>query len=231
MDQDRYFAGVQMGSSTWSRSWSCALVVTGLGVPARRRPVVAGRPIGHDQELGHGRPGRFRDYGGRRAGRNERQRPVRPALLRRHRSGPGGRPIRPAAVGRQRDPSGHGAGVRSRAAGVPRAATTRPAQALPPTTPRAPISRRRGFGVFGCSGQRHGGNGAGQVPAGQYGPLPVLMSKSAGNGPERQPGRDPAEQGPLFYQTNYSAPLLFLGDGSYLVRAGRAAAPRGPSGA
>ena len=58
-------------------------------------------------------------------------------------------------------------------------------------------------------------NGAVTLPAGDYGPLPVLMSsllRLAQNG---------ALDGLLlssahFYQTDYTAPLLFMGDGTYL---------------
>jgi hypothetical protein len=60
-------------------------------------------------------------------------------------------------------------------------------------------------------------NGAVTVATGDYGPVPALMSselKLAQNGSLdgillTSPGR--------FYQTNYTAPLLFMGDGGYLA--------------
>jgi hypothetical protein len=55
------------------------------------------------------------------------------------------------------------------------------------------------------------------VPAGDYGPVPDLMAA------ELQLAQDGSLDGILltspgaFYQTNYSAPLLFMGDGGYLA--------------
>jgi hypothetical protein len=53
------------------------------------------------------------------------------------------------------------------------------------------------------------------VAAGDYGPVPVLMSNELAIA--RSGSLDGLlVSGPRFYQTNYSAPLLFLGDGEYL---------------
>jgi len=65
-------------------------------------------------------------------------------------------------------------------------------------------------------------NGAVAVASGDYGPIPDLMTaelKLAQNGTLdgillTSPGS--------FYQTNYSAPLLFMGDGGYLANLGQA---------
>jgi hypothetical protein len=59
-------------------------------------------------------------------------------------------------------------------------------------------------------------NGEVVVAPGDYGPVPTLMDS------ELAMARIGSLDGilltnPLFYQTNYSAPLLFLGDGSYLA--------------
>lgn len=59
-------------------------------------------------------------------------------------------------------------------------------------------------------------NGDVQVAPGQYGPVPLLMARLLGI------ARSGSLDGilltsPRFYQTNYTTPLLFLGDGTYLA--------------
>jgi hypothetical protein len=69
--------------------------------------------------------------------------------------------------------------------------------------------------------QKAPGNDPAKVPAGSYGPVPVMldrllvMAKSGGlDGALLSQGR--------FYETNYSKPLLFIADGAYLEDQARA---------
>jgi hypothetical protein len=59
-------------------------------------------------------------------------------------------------------------------------------------------------------------NGAVTVAAGDYGPVPVLMQKELAVAQGGSLDGMLLSSAGAFFQTNYSAPLLFLGDGSYL---------------
>ncbi|MDX6207567.1 MAG: hypothetical protein QOE76_212 [Frankiales bacterium] len=93
--------------------------------------------------------------------------------------------------------------------------------ALNAWTSAAPAQQQQWASAYDDALSKAGDGGPAQVAAGDYGPVPVMLTRLLALG--RSGGLDGAllSQG-HFYQTDYTKPLLFLADGTYLESLTRA---------